>query len=280
MNRTLFFSIAAVGVLVGLVVQGREPTESQSSDIPKAVAASPEKNKDNDRNKNNEPAATKSAPSFDKTDQYTVQQIEGWKILVNKKFQPAAPEVYEKAMRQLSVQLYNITRLVPEPALGKIRQIPIWVELFEKHHPCMDYHPDAVWLIEHGMNPEKARCVEMANARNFITWTIEQPWMVLHELSHGYHDRFLEGGYENVEVRAAYKHAMDEKLYDAVLRRGDKLERAYAATNPMEYFAELTEAFFGTNDFYPFVNVELRKHDLQGYEMERRAWGIKGEFPP
>ena len=209
-----------------------------------------------------------------------MQHIEGWKILVNKKFQPAEPEVYEKAMKQLSVQLYNITRLVPEPALGKIRRIPIWVELFERHHPCMVYHPDAAWLIKNGMNPDKARCVELANARNFITWTLDQPWMVLHELSHGYHDQFLENGFENVEVRAAYKHAMDEKLYDAVLRRGFKVEKAYATTNQMEYFAELTEAFFGTNDFFPFVNVELRKHDPQGYDMERRAWGIKtDDFP-
>jgi len=275
MNRSLLCSFAAIGVLIALVVQGREPAESQSPDAAKAVKSAPDAGKSTDKGETPKPAAL----SFDKTDQYEAQQIEGWKILVNKKFQPAAPDVYEKAMKQLSVQLYNITRLVPEPALGKLRQIPIWVELFEKHHPCMAYHPDAGWLVEHGMNPEKARCVEMANARNFITWTIEQPWMVLHELSHGYHDRFLQDGYENAEVRAAYKHAMDEKLYEAVLRRGDKLERAYATTNQMEYFAELTEAFFGTNDFYPFVNVELRKHDLQGYEMEKRAWGIKGDFP-
>jgi hypothetical protein len=273
MNRSLLCSIAAIGVLIALVVQGREPAESQSPDATKAVKSAPDAGKKSEKGE----LPKEAAPSFDKTDQYEVQQIEGWKILVNKKFQPTAPEVYEKAMKQLRVQLYNITRLVPEPALGKIRQIPIWVELFEKHHPCMAYHPDAAWLIEHGMNPEKARCVEMANARNFITWTIEQPWMVLHELSHGYHDRFLQDGYENAEVRAAYKNAMDEKLYESVLRRGDKLERAYATTNQMEYFAELTEAFFGTNDFYPFVNVELRKHDLQGYEMEKRAWGIKGD---
>ncbi len=140
----------------------------------------------------------------------------------------------------------------------------------------MAYHPDLGWLKEHGLNPDKARCVEIANAQNFVTWTIDQPWMVMHELSHGYHDRFLKDGYENAEVRAAYKHAMGEKLYDSVLR-GDKLERAYAATNPMEYFAELSEAFFGTNDFYPFVNAELRKHDLQGYQMVKRAWGVKTE---
>jgi hypothetical protein len=26
-------------------------------------------------------------------------------------------------------------------------------------------------LIEHDMNPDKARCVEIANAQNFVRWT-------------------------------------------------------------------------------------------------------------
>ena len=31
------------------------------------------------------------------------------------------------------------------------------------------------------------------------------------------------------------------------------LDRAYALVNPMEYFAETTEAFFSRNDFFPFI---------------------------
>ncbi|HEX3998267.1 MAG TPA: hypothetical protein VHX65_06950 [Pirellulales bacterium] len=286
MNRFLLAAMATIGILIALAVQGRVAAEPQSSDASKSANTAANENARSPKSASEaaetpKPGTPKPGRStFDKTDQYDVQRIEGWKVLVNKKFRPATPDVYEKTIKQLSVQLYNITRIVPEPALGKIRQVPIWVELFEKHTPCMAYHPDAGWLTEHGMNPDKARCVELANARNFLIWTLDQPWMVLHELSHGYHDRFLPDGYENAEVRAAYKHAMDEKLYDAVLRRGFKVERAYAATNPMEYFAESSEAFFGTNDFYPFVNAELRKHDPVGYDMERHAWGITTEdFP-
>jgi hypothetical protein len=42
--------------------------------------------------------------------------------------------------------------------------------------------------------------------------------------------------------------------------------------NPMEYFAETTEAFFGTNDFYPFVRVELQDHDPPMYALLRQLW--------
>jgi len=55
-----------------------------------------------------------------------------------------------------------------------------------------------------------------------------------------------------------------------------KLDRAYALQDPKEYFAETTEAFFSTNDFYPFVNVELRKHDPEMFQLLRRLWGVEG----
>ena len=183
-------------------------------------------------------------------------------------------------MKLLGYKLYDITRVVPAPALAKLRRIAFWVELNEPHHPCMCYHPDAAWLRDNGMNPEKAGCVEIANARNFLSWSFDQPWMVLHELSHGYHDQFLPDGYQNKEILAAYHHAMEAKLYDSVLRCGGRVERAYAATNQMEYFAESCEAFFGTNDFYPFVNTELRKHDPQCYETVKKAWGVTGAVAP
>jgi hypothetical protein len=164
---------------------------------------------------------------------------------------------------------------VPAQALQKLRQIAIWVEREEPHHPCMAFHPDPGWLRAHDMNPEKAGGIEIANARNFLRWTLEQPMMVLHELAHAYHHRFLERGFDNPDVLAAYRHAQDAKLYDAVLRRGNKVERAYASTNQMEYFAETTECFFGTNDFFPFVHVELQRHDPQMYALLRRLWGVQ-----
>jgi hypothetical protein len=228
-----------------------------------------------------EPAANTTSRStqptkpFDPTDQYDVQQIEGWRVLVSKKFRKSEPAICEKTLKLLTHHLYGVTRVIPPEALGKLRQIAIWVELEEGHHPCMAYHPDPGWLREHGMNPEKGGCVEIANARNFLAWTIDQPVMVLHELAHGYHDRFLDRGYNNPEIKSAYDHAMKAKLYDSVLRCRNRRGRAYAATNPMEYFAETSEAFFGTNDFYPFVRAELHEHDPQMYDLLKKLWGAK-----
>lgn len=206
---------------------------------------------------------------------YRTRPIQGWTVWINGQFLETQPELADRTLTLLGSQLYQITRVVPTGALSRLQTIRIWVEEDEPHHPCMTYHPDPNWLRQHHMNPEKARCVELANARRFLEWTIQQPWMLLHEMSHGYHHQFLEGGFDNAEVKAAYERAMKAKIYDRVLRYNGQEERAYAATNPMEYFAEASEAYFGTNDFYPFVRIELKRHDPPAVEMLESLWGVK-----
>ena len=98
--------------------------------------------------------------------------------------------------------------------------------------------------------------------------------MVFHELAHAYHHQYL-GGFENSDVLKTFRQAMQADRYKSVLRISGRTEKAYAATNQMEYFAELSEAFFGTNDFYPFVRSELKLHDPEAFKMLQRAWRAK-----
>ena len=212
---------------------------------------------------------------FDPTDAYDLTKVKGWVVYVNKRLIAEHAELAHQTVELLEFQLYQITRMVPAPALEKIRTVPIWLENEDPLVPCMCYHPDRHWLTSHGLNPAKARCVEIGNARRFLEWEKTQPWMVLHELAHAYHDQFLPDGFDNADVQAAFESARDQKLYDHVLRGNGHTEKAYAMTNRMEYFAECSEAFFGTNDFYPFVRAEFKERDLKGYETLRRAWGLQ-----
>lgn len=212
------------------------------------------------------------AADFEPTDRYEVRKVDGWEVVIPRGLLQDHPELADRTLTLLTDQLVQIGRVVPSEVVEELRKIRIWVEEDEPHHPCMAYHPDAGWLRDHDMNPEKARCVEIANARNFLEWTIDQPCMVLHEMAHGYHHRVLEGGFQNREVRAAYDHAMAEKLYDSVLQIRGKDEKGYATTDPMEYFAEASEAFLGTNDFYPFVRAELQRHDPEMFALLKKLW--------
>ena len=211
---------------------------------------------------------------YDPTDHYVKQQVEGWDVLVNKRLhQKEHQELRDQTLKLLGDHLYRITRAVPAEAVAKLRKISIWVELAHPRHPCMCYHVSPAWLREHGMNPEKARGVEIANAKNFLSWTHQQPWMVLHELAHGYHHQVLT--YEHAEIRACYEQAVASKSYESVLHHDGRKVRAYALNNDKEYFAELTEAYFGTNDFYPFVRAELKQHDPRVYDVLEKVWGVR-----
>jgi hypothetical protein len=216
---------------------------------------------------------TETAVPWDSTDRYEFHEIQGWRVLVNRRLLEDKT-LSGDVLHLLDFQLYQIARQVPPAALEKLRKIGIWVELAEPLHPGMAFHPDAGWLREHGMNPEKAGCVEIANSKNFLDWTKQQPWMVLHELAHGYHHRFLENGFGNPRIEAAYRKALESKSYESVLHISGQKERAYALTDPMEYFAETSECYFGTNDFYPFVRAELHKHDPEMFKLLEELWNL------
>jgi len=216
--------------------------------------------------------AQSSKPPWDATAAYEPRQIQGWKVLVNRKFLSNDRGLADRVLVHLQDHLYRISHRLPPKAVAKLRQIPIWVE--EKHpkHACMCYHVSPDWLRNNNMNPEKAKGVEIANGINFLEWTKTQPWMVLHELAHGYHDRFLPNGYNNPEVLEAFNGAMNKKIYDSVLDSAGGKRKHYASNNQMEYFAEATEAYFGANDYFPFVRPELKNHDPAGYAMIGKLW--------
>jgi len=214
-----------------------------------------------------------AAPSpFPPTSRYERRHIEGWTVLLNRELLDEHGALAERVLRHLQNHLYRITFVVPESALERLRQVPIWVEYRNRpeRHPCMCYHPSAAWLKANGFNPEKAGSVELAGAENFLKWTHDQPWMVFHELAHAYHHQVL--GHGHPVIRKAYEQAKAGGTYDKVLHINGSTPRHYAMNNDQEYFAETAEAYFGTNDFYPFTRAELKQHDPEAYRMHERLW--------
>jgi len=203
---------------------------------------------------------------------YETIKIEGWTVKAEAELVHSAQ--WKSVAAELENQLYRTSRVVPDGPLEKLRQVTIWVRRNDPSTPCMAYHPGADWLQEHGTDPAMAKGVEIANAANFVSWTYEQPWMLLHEMAHAYHDRFLPKGFDNPDVKAAFEAATASKRYESVLHWDGKKVHPYALTNPMEFFSEVTEAYFGQNDFYPFVNAELRTFDPDTYTMLVRLWGL------
>lgn len=183
----------------------------------------------------------------------------------------ASDPLGDEALEFLGTRLLDIERAVPAPALAKLRTIPIVLDREHKVAPCACYHVSPEWLRGAGFDPRLAKKVHIANARAFLDWSHEQPWMVLHELAHGWYDLHLdEGGKE--ALRAAHARLAATRKLDSVLRWSGSDERHYALSNPDEFFAEGTESWFGVNDYFPFVRAELRRFDAGWGEAVRAAW--------
>jgi len=216
-------------------------------------------------------AAEVAAPPYTPTSGYEERKVLGWTVYVNRELLDDHGELAGRALDLLESQLLGVTLRVPEPAIDHLRDVPIWLEYRCKDARGACYHPSRRWLETNGYNPDKAASIEISHADNFIRWWKDQPWMVMHELAHAYHHRVLGHGHEG--IREAYRRAQETGDYDAVPDiHGAAARKAYAMNNEKEFFAEATEAFFGTNDIYPYVRSELKAHDPGTYALLEEVW--------
>ncbi len=203
--------------------------------------------------------------------------VEGWTVLINERLLKEENDATAKAVELLRIQLQEIVRVVPAPAVAKLREVTLWFSPeYPGIQPRAEYHPGAGWLKANGRDPVMVKGVEFTDIRNFESESRRMPNFTLHELAHAFHDRVLPKGFDNPDIKAAYEKARAGGKYDKVQRRDAKgnvrLDRAYALTNPMEYFAETTEAFFSRNDFFPFTRDELKQHDPEMDGLLERLW--------
>ena len=192
---------------------------------------------------------------------HSLSRVRGWPVLLNNDWASSNPAVATAILAHLDNQLYRVERAVGSEHLEILRTVNIWVEGDDPHGLLggMCYHPNADWLKSHGYDPRRALGVEISNPEEFLVVTRTQPWVVMHELAHAYHHQVL--GFDNPELVALYESAVASGDYEETFRLRGHPDRHYALTNPMEYFAEGTEAYLGTNDYYPFVRGELMRHD-------------------
>jgi len=199
----------------------------------------------------------------------------GWQIQVDRRLleDPAHSDLGTAAIELLEADLRRIRVLVPARPLAALREVAIVLDLDCGDLRSMQYHPSAGWLRANGYDPALARAVHIPVAAGYIDpdHVFKQPSVILHELAHGYHDQVL--GFDHPEIMEAFQAAVASGTYAEVLHITGRTLPHYALTDQKEYFAEATEAWFGTNDFYPFVRAELKLHDPALAGLLAEIWG-------
>jgi hypothetical protein len=223
------------------------------------------------------PAPAGDEPEPAKPPSHTVRHLKGWTVRVDDRLlRPPDDALGRRALRFLENKLADIKVIVPEDRLQKLQAVPIVLDLTHGKLGGMQYHPDAGWLRAHGYAPELAKCVHIPRAAELPARrnVREQPWVVLHELAHAYHDQVL--GFDEPRIRQAYAAYKESGHGEKTLRYDGRRVRHYALTDHKEFFAEMTEAYFGANDFFPFNRAELLEAEPALHALLRDVW----EAPP
>jgi hypothetical protein len=204
---------------------------------------------------------------------HTTQRVEGWNIRVDDRLlRPENDDLRRKALRFLENKLADIKVVVPPDRVEKLQAVTIQLDLNYGKIGPMQYHPSAGWLKSNGYATNLAKCVHLPRAADLATKRNinEQPWVILHELAHAYHDQVL--GFDNPRVREAFEAYKKGGRGDKTLLYDGRRVKHYALTNPMEFFAEMTESYFGVNDFFPFTRAELKETEPAIYELMADVW--------
>jgi hypothetical protein len=174
-----------------------------------------------------------------------------------------------KAIQRISDQLVVIQKDAPKLYLALKDKVTIWITDDQWQKSAMVYCQSMKWLRENGHDYRLAHGIEIISVDHFLAWSVpgDQPMMLLHELVHAYHDQIM--GSDNSDVIDAYDSAVKSGKYAKVRYHTMKGPQypAYALNNSTEYFAEISEAYFGTNDYFPFNREQLKEYDLQGYNL-------------
>ncbi len=205
---------------------------------------------------------------------HTTRTVEGWSVRVDDRLLKGADAALgERALKLLHSRLVAITFVVPEPALTKLRAVTIQLDRDYGELRPMQYHPSAGWLKEKGYAAALAKCVHIPSAEGFLApFDVHRmPWVVLHELAHAYHDQIL--GFDEARLGAAWKKFRDTGKYKSVLTSYGAMREHYGLNNPKEFFAEMTESYFGSNDFFPFVAGDLKQAEPEIFALLAEIWG-------
>ena len=201
------------------------------------------------------------------------KNIEGWRVSVDPKILSAEnADIGNEALKALANHLQRVRYIVHEDRVRQLQKLPIWID-WDHKLGNMQYHPSRGWLEENGHDPRLTKHVHVPRAKQLLSrsqWA-KHPYVILHELAHAYHDQVM--GFDQPEVITAFQAAQSAGLYEDVLLFTGRRVKHYALTNHKEYFAESTEAYFGVNDFFPFVRAELKEYDPRTHQLMEDIWG-------
>jgi hypothetical protein len=210
---------------------------------------------------------------------YVVVTVGSRPFRVEKSLETENKAVAKKAMGRLVKNIDKALDRFPEPAADELRKIRFFVmqgpkargggrnnglEYIQANAP--PFHPE--------LDSRWADSMVVYCAQNYVDlsdlWALKA---VVHEFGHAY--QLQNWPEKQPEIVHAYDNAMKKGLYRNVKSvDGKMIDTAYATTNQLEYFAELTAIYFAGCNYHPLNRSELKEYDPVGYAMIEQFWRV------
>lgn len=209
----------------------------------------------------------------------------GRTIRVEKQLFVEARAGAQQAVTRLNNNIDRALEILPKESHAILERIP-WFLMYgprasnggrdnglayhQRGAPDRHEHLDAAW----------GGSIVVYSAENYVKitdfWALKA---VVHELAHAY--QLEQWPEKQPEILQAWQRGMDQGLHHGVLNdKGETLDASYAATNQLEYFAELTCMYFVGCNYHPVNRRELLAYDRRGHDMIQMMWGLQGLQKP
>jgi hypothetical protein len=212
---------------------------------------------------------------------YQIRVIEGFTTIISDEvmIQHQNSTLQRKPLDVLELELKTMIAIMPSKIVNALRNVLIWVDWDDKQGMPngRDGFALAIYsgghqasLLREGRHPLRAKAVSILRMQALTNE--HQPeqdsgrCVILHEMAHAVHFEVL--GQDHAPIKAAYKQALERKLYDA---------KAYITTNEAEFFAESTCAYFNQLQYHPKDREALKRHDPVTYKLMESIWGKSKE---
>jgi hypothetical protein len=212
--------------------------------------------------------------------EYAQRTVDGWTFFIERELAEEYPDLAVQAGSRLKNKLAEMLRVLPVASHDRLHAVPIFLLLGKeskmggRDNGAEYFQPSAP---EHNalLDPRWGGALVIYSARNYAWLTDDWALRLLfHEFGHAWH--LGQWPESQPDIVAAWHNAVNARLYDGVKDvQGKRLEHAYAVTNQLEYFAELTCAYFLSGEYEPFNREELRRRDPQGFAMIEKMWGVR-----
>lgn len=189
-------------------------------------------------------------------------------------------QLSENACTRLKISVYEIMDTLPAHAGKKYDRIKFFILLGERS-PSVGLR-SGMRFVRKG-EPKKSNGYDQAWENGIVVYSatnlmyLSELWTkkaIMHEMAHAWH--IWHWAEKHPPIYSAWKHAHSNGLYRNVKdTRGVINPQAYALTNQLEYFAEISAAYFVGINYYPFDREVLAKYDPVGTKMVQALWSSR-----